>query len=250
MKRLFCILFTVIVIAFSAISVFAEGTADAQAITEAASEMTAAVTAAQSEALTTEVSAGDIEGLLDRATPEQIQAIKDYILKGLESVDGENITGWDKVKNFVVENLYAIAWILAGIAFVVFFIGNCILRKTVSRESAVMNNNTVELGEAAKRYMGEAAVTVKEVLAAAEELRIETAAEIERLKNTETAYSESVELMATVVNELLQVSKLPQWKRDEITISFNAAKARLENARALNSQMSEDEVSGNENGKG
>ncbi|MBE6693378.1 MAG: hypothetical protein E7589_01250 [Ruminococcaceae bacterium] len=253
MKRLFGILFTVIVIAFSAISVFAEGTADAQAITEATSEMTAAVTAAQSEALTTEVSAGDIEGLLDRATPEQIQAIKDYILFGLESVDGDNITGWDKVKEFVITNLDAIAWIFAGVAFIVFFIGNCISRKSASKDAAVMNNNTVEFGEAAKKYMGDAAEKVKEILAAAEALRTETALEMERLKNTETAYSESVELMATVVNELLQLSALPQWKRDEITICFNNAKARLEEVRALNSQTSvpaeEHEVTADENGQ-
>jgi hypothetical protein len=220
---------------------------DTAVVSDTAAEPSAQATA---EAVTPSSDEPDIDELIDRATPEQIQAIKDYILDGLAPVDGANITGWDKVKIFVIENLDAIAWIIAGVAFVVFFIGNCILRKTVSRESAVMNNNTVELGEAAKRYMGEAAVTVKEVLAAAEELRIETAAEIERLKNTETAYSESVELMATVVNELLQVSNLPQWKRDEITIIFNAAKDRLENARALNSQTSENEVSNNENGEG
>ena len=181
----------------------------------------------------------ELKEILESATPEQIENIKAYIMAGLNSLEKYDIKGWDKVTAFVMAHLEPIAWIVAAICFLVFFVGNARNRRVFLQGADLMTSNAVEIAEQAQAFMETSEKNTEAVLAASEERTaaltkevkdlIETnSAEMHSLKQRETALSQAVALMASEINGLLQVSNLPEWKRDELQSVFNAAQAKVE----------------------
>lgn len=110
----------------------------------AAETATEAVTEAATEGITEdeETETDDLAGLLDVATPEQIELVKQYILYGIKSLPVS-----ERVKLFMLDNLNAIMWLLAAIAAVVFAITNRLTSKKHTDEAQYMEDKANEAEE-------------------------------------------------------------------------------------------------------
>ena len=240
-------------------------------VTEAAETPTEAVETVTEEAATeapTEAETSIIEAvceicaMLNTATPEQIEQIKEYIIYGISALPLP-----DQVRVFAAENLNAIAWIVAGVTFLLFFIGNRISKKSWSDSMTVMNNNMAEVYDDAQEMVEEAksqtAGLLKEINKALKSSEEKSAAMLEEAracteralttlekrstelfgkakegtdaaikaleeeKKRETGLTESEVLMAKVLCDLVQNSNLPQWKKDEFAIHLNEGMAKI-----------------------
>ncbi len=267
MRKIYAILLTVLLV--MTLTVSAGATEYEEPMTEAATEFTEYVTDLSTESATnseteseTEEETSSIEedselgAMLNTATPEQIESIKQYIMYGVSALPLP-----DQVRVFAAENLNAIAWIVAGVTFILFFIGNRMSKKSLSDAMTTNNNNMMEAYESAQEMVEEAktqtsetAAKVEKALKSAEEKSaamldearacaertlvaledrsteiFEKAKEgtdaaikaLEEEKNREAGLTESEVLMATVLCDLVQNSSLPQWKKDEFTIHLN-----------------------------
>ena len=273
MRKFYIILMTILLVLTMTVSASATEYAEpmTEAVTEAAETPTEAVetvteeaaTEAPTEAETSPIEAdSEISAMLNTATPEQIEQIKEYIIYGISALPLP-----DQVRVFAAENLNAIAWIVAGVTFLLFFIGNRISKKSWSDSMTVMNNNMAEVYDAAQEMVEEAksqmAGILKEINKALQSSEEKSAAMLEEAracteralttleerstelfekakegtdaaikaleeeKNRETGLTESEVLMATVLCDLVQNSSLPQWKKDEFAIHLNEGMAKI-----------------------
>lgn len=273
MRKFYITLMTILLVL--AMTVSAEATDAAEPMTEAPTEAaetpTEAVetvteeveTEAQTEAETSPMEAdSEISAMLNTATPEQIEQIKEYIIYGISALPLP-----DQVRVFAAENLNAIAWIVAGVTFLLFFIGNRISKKSWSDSMTVMNNNMAEVYDAAQEMVEEAksqtAGLLKEINKALQSSEEKSAAMLEEArtcteralttleerstelfekakegtdaaikvleeeKKRETGLTESEVMMAKVLCDLVQNSSLPQWKKDEFAIHLNEGMAKI-----------------------
>lgn len=273
MRKFYITLMTILLVLTMTVSASATEYAEpmTEAVTEAAETPTEAVetmneeaaTEAPTEAETSHIEANsEISAMLNTATPEQIEQIKEYIIYGISALPLP-----DQVRVFAAENLNAIAWIVAGVTFLLFFIGNRISKKSWSDSMTVMNNNMAEVYDAAQEMVEEAktqtAGILKEINKALQSSEEKSAAMLEEAracteralttlekrstelfekakegtdaaikaleeeKNRETGLTESEVLMATVLCDLVQNSSLPQWKKDEFTTHLNEGMAKI-----------------------
>lgn len=263
MKKLYIILLTVVLMLTMAISAGAEDLSEpvTDAVTEAAETPTEAVgttakeVAAESESAeeTSPIEADSELGvLLEGATPEQIETIKQYIEYGVSKMPLP-----DQVRLFVDRHLESIAWIFAGICFVIFYIKNRSSNKKLSAEATVMTNNAVEIAEKAeeafeaaknvialnqknmseilrkyeekmKEAIENANAAAKDVAEIAREGLEESKRAILELSGKESGLTEAEKLMAQLLTDLVEVSALPEWKRDEFKTHLADGIARIE----------------------
>lgn len=157
MKKFYITLMTILLVLTMTVSAGATEADEpmTEAVTEAAEMPTEAeevATEAPTEAETSPIEAdSEISAMLNTATPEQIEQIKEYIIYGISALPLP-----DQVRVFAAENLNAIAWIVAGVTFLLFFIGNRISKKSWSDSMTVMNNNMAEVYDAAQEIVEEA----------------------------------------------------------------------------------------------
>lgn len=273
MRKFYITLMTILLVLTMTVSASATEYAEpmTEPVTEAAETPTEAVetmteevaTEAPTEAETSPNEAdSEISAMLNTATPEQIEQIKEYIIYGISALPLP-----DQVRVFAAENLNAIAWIVAGVTFLLFFIGNRISKKSWSDSMTVMNNNMAEVYDTAQEMVEEAksqtAGILKEINKALQSSEEKSAAMLEEAracteralatlekrstelfekakegtdaaikaleeeKNRETGLTESEVLMATVLCDLVQNSSLPQWKKDEFAIHLNEGMAKI-----------------------
>lgn len=236
----------------------------AETPTEAVETMTEdAATEAQTEAETSPIEAdSDISAILNAATPEQIEKIEQFIIYGVSTLPFP-----DQVRVFCTENLEAIAWIVFGIIFLASVIGFCKSRKKNTREIQTMTDNAISIVEQAEENMenihtqmnennAKAKADMAEALEAFTRMIADVRADIkaqmddtekksekaiaeadevakaaiklmEELKSRETGLTESEVLMATILNDLVQNSNLPQWKKDEFSIHLNEGVSKI-----------------------
>lgn len=281
MRKIFVFMLTVMLMLTLAVSVGA--TEYEEPMIEAATDFLESVTVLETELSTTlttemETEISEVETslaeadtelgeLLDSATPEQIETIKQYIIAGLEKIDDLGINGFDKVKIFIMDNINAIAWIVAGIMFLAYLIGFLAMRRKWSKDATTMTNNAIDITELAKEDMEKTAVdmakTAEGVMAAMDEntkeitrmmaevredIRAQIAASEERsdkalteakasneaavkimaeLKERETGLTESEILLATIINDLVQNSNLPEYKKDKFTADLLAGMSKI-----------------------
>lgn len=264
MRKFYIILLTVMLAMTLTVSVGATDVVD-EPMTEAVTETAETPTETQAETneevvteLLTEAETSPAEAdtelgaLLDGATPEQIENIKQYILYGISTLPLP-----DQVRAFASEYLDAIAWILAAVAFLLFFIGNRMTKKSLSDTMTVTNNNAVDVAEQAQacvesavQSMDKVAAAVDKALSVSEEksaamlelakdctektltvmeergneilhrAKETTDAAVEvmtELKARESGLAESEIMLATIIHDLVQNSNLPEWKKDEFT---------------------------------
>lgn len=274
MKKIFAIMMTVMLVLTVAVNVGATDVVDepmTEAVTEAAETPTEAQEYTVEEAATepdaekeTSLAEADSEigALLNGATPEQIEQIKAYILYGISTLPLP-----DQVRAFAAEYLNAIAWIVAGVTFLLFFIGNRMTKKSLSDSITTNNNNMVDAYDKAEKIVKEAqkqtseiSAEVKNVLRSAEEksaaMLDETVARTENaliasekrsdeilkkaeestaaalkvmteLKERETGLAETEIMLATIIHDLAQNSNLPEWKKDEFTLHLNEGLSKI-----------------------
>lgn len=204
----------------------------------------------------------DISAILNAATPEQIEKIEQFIIYGVSTLPFP-----DQVRVFCAENLEAIAWIVFGIIFLASVIGFCKSRKKNTREIQTMTDNAIAIVEQAQKNMKDMNTKMNENNAKAKadmaealeaftlmitEVRADIKAQMddtekksekaiaeadevtkaaiklmEELKSRETGLTESEVLMATILNDLVQNSNLPQWKKDEFSIHLNEGVSKI-----------------------
>ena len=273
MRKFYITLMTILLLLTMTVSASATEYAEpmTEAATEAAETPTEAVetvteevaTEAPTEAETSPIEAdSEISAMLNTATPEQIEQIKEYIIYGISALPLP-----DQVRVFAAVNLNAIAWIVAGVTFLLFFIGNRISKKNWSDSMTVMNNNMAEVYDAAQEMVEEAksqtAGLLKEINKALQSSEEKSAAMLEEArtcteralttleerstelfekakegtdaaikaleeeKKRETGLTESEVMMANVLCDLVQNSSLPQWKKDEFAIHLNEGMAKI-----------------------
>lgn len=179
---------------------------------------------------TAETMPEDMAGIISTATPEQIEQIKQYILYGVGELS--KYEGTDGLTAFVLDHLNEIAWLVAGICFVVF----AVIFKTKSKRmtdcTAIVNDNACEMVEKSERRIKEANQAseerVRAMMSEASALHELALRELTLVKRRESACAEALTLMATEINSLLQLANLPEWKRDELQTTFNTALAKVE----------------------
>ena len=171
----------------------------------------------------------DVANALIHATPEQLEAVKQYLEKGINVL--EEKTGWDRVTDFLLEHVEELAWIVCAIAFVACMCVVMTAKKKFGLSATTMNNNAVEIAEKSERLVesmkNEAINACREMKEQAHEAAEKASDAFERFSAADEKNASAVSCLAVVVEELLQVSNLPQWKRDEFRMKFDEAMSHV-----------------------
>jgi hypothetical protein len=226
-----------------------------EAPTEAEETTVEEVTTETEEA--TEEATDELDALLNVATPEDIEKIKNYIIYGVSVLPFS-----EKATMFILENINPISWVVVGliiaVAVVVYLAGN----KKQYDDNVILNDNAIEAYKAsaadskqARAMMEEIAVALTrrmeeaeraaqsreesnlsrmdehmaKVLAdAAETVRKATEA-MQDVANRETAVTESTMMVCRVIQFLTDHSKaIPEWDRDNLNAMLAEATAKIE----------------------
>ena len=276
MKKVFVIACAVMMVTALSLGVCAEELTEAveetiaEAVEETAVETAEAVTEAQetevaemaTEAEETAVSKLDeLESLLSDASPQQIENIKKYIAYGVESLPFS-----ERAKLMILDHIDVIAWILAAVAFAVFFVFSRLSGKKFDESAKLMTNNAIEIAEEGKK---EIEAVRDDMNAIRDEIRKEIETEInavndlaennlvamssmmdkilaiavEKMNEAENAMTEASKqesglaeattMMCEVVAYLVEHShSLPEWERDKMTAIIADGKSKIEEVTA------------------
>ena len=242
-----------------------ESATDAENATETATE---AVTEAATEEEETETD--DLAGLLDVATPEQIELVKQYILYGIKSLPVS-----ERVKLFLLDNLNAVMWLLAAIAAVVFAITNRLTSKKHTDEAQYMEDKANEAEERSIKNLAAAeenmeamrdacVAVVCETLAVAKKHIDSNSEESKRYvdgvmefakgiadnansalrenSDRESAMTEALLLSSEITAYLIENSSLPEVERDRMTAIANRIAEKIAEVQKPKEVSGDDEA--------
>lgn len=206
---------------------------------------------------TAEEATDELDALLNVATPEDIEKIKNYIIYGVSVLPFS-----EKATMFILENINPISWVviclIIVVAVIVYLAGN----KKLYDDNVILNDNAIEACKAsaadsklARDMIKEIAVALTrrmeeaeraaqsreeanisrmdehmaKVLAdAAETVRKATEA-MQDVANRETAVTESAMMVCRVIQFLTDHSKaIPEWDRDNLNAMLAEATAKIE----------------------
>lgn len=234
----------------------------------AAETATEAATEAVTEAEETETD--DLAGLLDVATPEQIELVKQYILYGIKSLPVS-----ERVKLFLLDNLNAVMWLLAAIAAVVFAITNRLTSKKHTDEAQYMEDKANEAEERSIKNLAAAeenmeamrdacVAAVCETLAVAKKHIDSNSEESKRYvdgvmefakgiadnanaalrenSDRESAMTEALLLSSEITAYLIENSSLPEVERDRMTAIANRIAEKIAEAQKPKEVSGDDEA--------
>lgn len=225
---------------------FAEG---AEVVTSTESEQiadTESETEAETETETT--IADELGGMLENATPEQVEYIKDQIEAVMAGMAGYNITGWDKIAAWVNQHIYAISWTVLGIGIALYAFVYIKKNRALSKHLATLNNNSIQIAEAShedsvkaqeaiSQYKNRIELMVQEVAAQGRaleqtlsenaEARSKSSAETAEVKRQRKAETEALLLLADALAAIIQCSKINDARKDEIASKYAAARAKV-----------------------
>ena len=243
-----------------------ETTAEETTAEETTVEATEAPTEAEEatvEEVTTEAATeaeteqDELAALLDVATPDDIERIKQYILYGTSILPLS-----EKTVLFILENINPIAWVVVGVimlvAVLVYLVGN----KKNYDDNKILNENAIEAlaasvkendavrkiidataagidkrladSEKAAQIRDEAMLKrmdedMAEILNAAAKAIAEATEAMQEVANRETAMQEALVLVSKATKFLTDHAKsIPEWDRDQLTAIFNEAEAKIE----------------------
>ena len=242
-----------------------ESATDTENATETATE---AVTEAATEEEETETD--DLAGLLDVATPEQIELVKQYILYGIKSLPVS-----ERVKLFLLDNLNAVMWLLAAIAAVVFAITNRLTSKKHTDEAQYMEDKANEAEERSIKNLAAAeenmeamrdacVAAVCETLAVAKKHIDSNSEESKRYvdgvmefakgiadnansalrenSDRESAMTEALLLSSEITAYLIENSSLPEVERDRMTAIANRIAEKIAEVQKPKEVSGDDEA--------
>ena len=180
------------------------------------------------------------------AKPEEVEFIKGYIEDALVAMEGLNYTDWEWAYKIVADNAEWFACVIVGLGFV--FAGVVAIVK-YRREKLLINNSVSAVGvaegkmaEMVKRmdaYETAVVNVTTNVTKALEYMQArddELEAEMKELaKRDETVIAASNNavnaklLLADVLGEMIQLSNIPQIRKDEIYTKHETAKNHILN---------------------
>lgn len=205
----------------------------------------------------TEEATDELDALLNVATPEDIEKIKNYIIYGVSVLPFS-----EKATMFILENINPISWVVVGIiivfAVVLYLAGN----KKQYDDNVILNDNAIEAYKACAADSKQARDMIKEIAVAltrrmeeaeraaqsreeanisrmdehmakvladaAETVRKATEA-MQDVANRETAVTESTMMVCRVIQFLTDHSKaIPEWDRDNLNAMLAEATAKIE----------------------
>lgn len=159
-------------------------------------------------------------GLMQEASPEQVEMFEDIILGGVGALDKLGIKGFDRIRIWVEHNTATVMVIALIVALVCFTVAGMLQKKGLFKKCDILNNNSIEIfekgqemQEQANKTAEAAAEALEEVMAMIKREREDFSAELQRNAKVNAALLETV-------NFLLQCSDLPASKRDEAEAIF------------------------------
>lgn len=206
---------------------------------------------------TTEEATDELDALLNVATPEDIEKIKNYIIYGVSVLPFS-----EKATMFILENINPISWVVVGLIIVVAVVMYLAGNKKQYDDNVILNDNAIEAYKAcaadskqARAMMEEIAVALTrrmeeaeraaqsreeanisrmdehmaKVLADAAETVIKATEAMQDVANRETAVTESTMMVCRVIQFLTDHSKaIPEWDRDNLNAMLAEATAKIE----------------------
>lgn len=212
---------------------------DTEAVTE---EITTAIDA--DDALEAEDARQWLIDAIKNAKPEQVEFIKGYIEDALVAMEGLQYTEWEWIYKITSDNAEWVACIIVGLGFI--FSGVVMIVKY--RREKVLINNSVDAVGVSERKMGEMVKRVGDYEMRFEDLAQENVAVIKRLDERDEQLAEALEtirrleekngaatkhdidamlVLADVLDELIQLSNIPQVKKDAIYSKHETAKNHI-----------------------
>lgn len=218
-----------------------EGTeaVDTEAVTE---EITTAIDA--EDALEAEDARQWLIDAIKNAKPEQVEFIKGYIEDALVAMEGLQYTEWEWIYKITSDNAEWVACIIVGLGFI--FSGVVMIVKY--RREKVLINNSVDAVGVSERKMGEMVKRVGDYEMRFEDLAQENVAVIKRLDERDKQLADALQtickmqeqtaaatkhdidamlILADVLDELIQLSNIPQVKKDAIYSKHETAKNHI-----------------------
>lgn len=217
-----------------------------------------------------ETETDELADLLNVATPEQIELVKQYILYGIKSLPVS-----ERVKLFMLDNLNAIMWLLAAIAAVVFAVTNRLTSKKHTDEAQYMEDKANEAEERSIKNLAAAeenmeamrdacvaavcetlAVAKKHIDSNSEESKkyvdgvMEFAkgiadnanAALRENSDRESAMTEALLLSSEITAYLIENSSLPEVERDRMTAIANRIAEKIAEAQKPKEVSGDDEA--------
>lgn len=287
MRKVFLLLLAVVLVAVCPIAAYAEDVTETEAETvetvteaetteetvtdeETAEEATEATTEAEETTVeevttdteetaeeATEEATDELDALLNAATPEDIEKIKNYIIYGVSVLPFS-----EKATMFILENINPITWVVVGIIIVVAVVLYLAGNKKQYDDNVILNDNAIEAYKAsaadsklARAMMEEIAVALTRRMEEAERAAqsreesnlsrmdehmakvLDNAAETVRkateamqdVANREAAVTEATMMVCRVIQFLTDHSKaIPEWDRDNLNAMLAEATAKIE----------------------
>ena len=205
----------------------------------------------------TEEATDELDALLNVATPEDIEKIKNYIIYGVSVLPFS-----EKATMFILENINPISWVVVGLIIVVAVVMYLAGNKKQYDDNVILNDNAIEAYKACAADSNQARDKIKEIAVAltsrmeeaeraaqsreesnlsrmdehmakvladaAETVRKATEA-MQDVANRETAVTESTMMVCRVIQFLTDHSKaIPEWDRDNLNAMLADATAKIE----------------------
>lgn len=205
----------------------------------------------------TEEATDELDALLNVATPEDIEKIKNYIIYGVSVLPFS-----EKATMFILENINPISWVAVGLIIVVAVVMYLAGNKKQYDDNVILNDNAIEAYKSCAADSKQARDMIKEIAVAltrrmeeaeraaqsreeanisrmdehmakvladaAETVRKATEA-MQDVANRETAVTESTMMVCRVIQFLTDHSKaIPEWDRDNLNAMLAEATAKIE----------------------
>lgn len=203
----------------------------------------------------------DLRELLDEASPQQVENIKKYIEYGVNS-----LPLGDRVKLIVIDYIDVIAWLVAAVSFLVFFIFGRISENKLDDNAKTMTKNAIEIAEEGKKEINAARDEMDEIrndicdrireesnevrslseqtlkrmdehmasiLDVATDKMVKAEEAMSDAARKESGLTEATAMLCEVVGYLVEHShSLPEWERDKMTCIIADGKKKIEEVTA------------------
>lgn len=185
-----------------------------------------------------------ILGVIEQATPEEVDKMQEAIENAILGLETEDFGGWDWAYKLVKDNAHTLSLVAVGFGLLV----TAIVGFVKVKRDKVLNHNVIVSTETAHRLCEENTAVIKEYTAQMAELTKavgelmaevkekdeiiakltaeETALVKQELAEHEASKNASV-LLADIVYDLIEMSNIPRVKKDALFTRHETAKKRI-----------------------
>ena len=181
---------------------------------------------------------------IKNAKPEEVEFVKGYIEDALVSMEGLNYTDWDWIYKIIADNVEWVACLVVGLGFI---FASVVAIVKYKREKLLINNavdavgiSEAEMGKMVAKMDGYEQ-TLKDTLGKVDEALVYMQSRDEHLaekkqeliNRDETVIAaakndvDAMLLLAEVLGDLIQLSAIPQIRKDEIYSKQETAKSHI-----------------------